>query len=125
MTNSGKSGFTIVEVLVAMMILTIGVLALAGGAISITRNLHRSRTATSSSSLAAAKIDELRSYAKATQPNCTSGLFASSAGAQITGQISLTWVVPASGILRNVQAIATYRLAGGVRADTVTASIAC
>lgn len=121
-----RGGFTLVELLVAIVILTSGILAVAGGSIMTTRNLQRSKVSTLASGLTNAKLDELLSYANATSPACTAGTFASSSSAQVTNQVSLTWNVPASGALRTVRVFASYKLSkGATKVDTLTGRIAC
>ena len=80
-----RGGFTLVELLVAIVILTSGILAVAGGSIVTTRNLQRSKISTLASGLTTAKLDELLSYASATSPACTAGTFASSTSAHRLG----------------------------------------
>jgi prepilin-type N-terminal cleavage/methylation domain-containing protein len=126
MTRPSRSGFTIVELLVAIVILTIGVLAIGSGAMYSTRNLHRSRLATVAATQAQGKMDELLSYAAATATPCTAANFTSSVSPVTTSQVALSWNVPTSGILRTVRVFARYRLAGtGLRTDTLVASVAC
>lgn len=126
MTRRDSRGFTIVELLVAIVILTIGVLAIGSGAMASTRNLHRSRLATVAATQAQGKMDELLSHAAAAVPACTDSDFTSSVTPVTTNQVSLSWSVPATGSLRTVRVFARYRLAGtGLRTDTLVASVAC
>lgn len=127
MTRRDSRGFTIVELLVAIVILTIGVLAIGSGAMASTRNLHRSRLATVAATQAQGKMDELLSYAAATSPPCNSlSGFTSSVSPVTTNQVALSWNVPANGTLRTVRVFARYRLAGtGLRTDTLLATVAC
>lgn len=127
MIRNTTRGFTIVELIVAIVILSVGVLAIGSGAMFSTRNLHRSRLATVAATQAQGKMDELLSYAAATSPPCNvlSG-FASSVSPVTTSQVTLSWNVPTSGALRTVRVFARYRLAGsGLRTDTLVASVAC
>jgi prepilin-type N-terminal cleavage/methylation domain-containing protein len=124
--QSNRRGFTLVELLVAIVILTGGVLAMAGGTMVTTRNLQRSKVGTLASGLANAKLDELLTYASSTSPACTYSKFASSASAVVTNKVSLTWTVPTSGSLRTVRVFANYKLTkGATKIDTLTARVAC
>ena len=110
----------------AIVILTSGILAVAGGSIVTTRNLQRSKISTLASGLTTAKLDELLSYASATSPACTAGTFASSTSAQVTNRVSVTWNVPATGSLRTVRVYASYALSkGATKVDTLTGRVAC
>jgi prepilin-type N-terminal cleavage/methylation domain-containing protein len=126
MRHRSTRGFTIVELLVAIVILTIGVLAIGSGAMYSTRNLHRSRLATVAATQAAGKMDELLAHAAATVPACGDPDFASSTAPVTVSQVTLSWSVPVNGVLRTVRVFARYRMAGtGLRTDTLVASIAC
>ena len=57
---SGKRGFTVVEVVIAMMILTIAVLALASSAGLTARMMTRGHNAEMASAFAMRRIDQLR-----------------------------------------------------------------
>jgi prepilin-type N-terminal cleavage/methylation domain-containing protein len=127
MIRTRTSGFTIVELIVAIVILSIGVLALGSGAMMSTRNLHRSRLATLAATQAQGKLDELLSYAASSAVPCANNAtFKSSVTPVTTSQVTLSWNVPATGTLRTVRVFARYRLAGsGLRTDTLVASVAC
>ncbi len=125
-STSDRRGFTLIELLVTIVILTSGILAVAGGSMITTRNLQRSQMSTLGAGLTTAKLDELLTYANATSPACSSGLFASSASAVVTNRVSLTWNVPPSGSLRTIRVFASYKLSKGItRIDTLTGRVAC
>lgn len=126
MTVRSERGFTLVELLVAIVVLATGVLALAGGSLFVTRDLYRSRMATLAGGRAQAKADELLTYAAATSPRCTSANFVSSSTALTSNAIATWWVVPNSGALRTVRVMTGYRLAAGhIKVDTLMAQVAC
>lgn len=126
MTRHSRGGFTIIEMLIAITILAVGVLAVASSAIFTTRNLHRSRLATVASVQATSKLDELIGYASVTSPPCTSTRFASSTTPVTVAGVTLTWTVPGTGPLRTIRVFAQYRVsAAAARVDTITARIAC
>jgi type IV pilus assembly protein PilV len=86
-----RAGFTIVEVIVAILILTIGVLALAATAAVVTKQMARGNRQTVASTIAQARFDSLTSV------DCTK---LAAAGATNTGtveyrkgQVSETWAV--------------------------------
>lgn len=120
------SGFTIVELLVALTVLGVGLLALAAGMGSVTTTLHGSRISTEAVQLATRRMDRLRAAARSTPAPCTASTFTSSAAAITNAGVTTTWVVPATGTLRRVLVIASYRLGRGrVRVDTLATTISC
>jgi type II secretory pathway pseudopilin PulG len=88
---------TIVETLVAIVILAIGLLMLAGGSLVVTRNLTSSRLDMVANARAEAQLDELRAIAASTVPRCTSVDFATSAAPLTAGAITWSWRVEAAG----------------------------
>lgn len=121
-----ERGFSLVEVLVALVILAAGVLALAGGSMVVTRDLVRSRQTTRASAALVAKLDALRALAAATVPACQAPGFASSSTAETDEGVTLTWTVPASGTARTVGVVARYTVAAGrIRSDTLYGVIPC
>jgi len=124
--NSKRSGFTLVELLVAVVVLGVGLLALAAGTGSITRTLHGSRIATQAAQQATQRMDLLRAASKSTTTPCTSVSFTSSAAPVTSQYITLTWVVPANGSLRRVLVIASYPLGRNkTRVDTLATNMSC
>ena len=119
MSASSERGMTVVEILVAIVILAIGLLVLAGGSVVVTRNLTRGRLA---------KLDELRAIGASTVPNCGSVNFASSVSAQTFGKITLSWTItPTTGAEREVRVRTQYLLPSGrgLKIDTLKAEIGC
>ena len=57
----GRSGFTIIEIMVAMLVLTVGLLALAGSAALVTRMVTQGHLDTEASTVAAQRFEILRS----------------------------------------------------------------
>jgi len=78
-----KRGFTIIEVLVAVLVLTVGVLALVGTAGLVTRMVAQGHIDTEASALAAQRFEILRSQ------RCT----AMTSGTATDGPYTLTWRV--------------------------------
>ncbi len=126
MTQSER-GLTVVEILVALVILGIGLLVLAGGSVVVTRDLTRSGLATVSNARAQAKLDELMAVAASTSPRCGSANFVSSVSATTINKITLSWnITPVAGAQRTISVYTSYRLPGNrSHADTLTALIGC
>jgi prepilin-type N-terminal cleavage/methylation domain-containing protein len=124
MSVRNQRGFTLVEVLLAVVLLGIGVMALVGSSAMVTRMIGKGSQYTFVSQRASARFERLRQIAASTSPPCTSGAFASG---NVTGAngISESWVVQASGTERLVTVYLTYGTVKGTRADTVSATILC
>lgn len=125
--KASEQGLTIVEILVAVVILATGLLMLAGGSMVVTRDLTRSGLETVATARAAAKLDELRTLAASTSPACGSANFTSSTSATTIDKISFTWTItPSFGAQRTVRVITSYALPGNrARTDTLQALIGC
>ena len=123
---SSERGFTLIELMVAIVILSVGLLAMAATTGAITGTLTGSRFATVASQVALRRADMLRAVANSTVPRCTAAAFASSGAAVSTMNVTESWVVPATGSLRVVQVITTYPIGRGkTKTDTLATSIAC
>jgi prepilin-type N-terminal cleavage/methylation domain-containing protein len=125
--SANRSGFTLVEMLVAVTILGTGILALAAGSGGVTRALHGSRMSTVAAQRANEQMDQLRVRARSTVIPCTHEKFASSEAPLIRQNIALTWTVtPATGKIRTATVTATYKMGpGNVRTETFTSQILC
>lgn len=124
--SSNRSGFTLVEMIIAIVMLGIGLMALAAGSGTVTRTLHGSKIATQASQLAGWRMDQLRAYARATLPPCTHANFIASAAPQVMYHVSQTWSITAVGTLRQVNVISTYQLGGNrTKVDTLSSTINC
>lgn len=124
--SHGTRGFTVVEVMVAIVILTTGIFALAGASAIVTRTIGGAKWQTTASEVARQRLERLRMAANSTPAAlCTSPLFTSSAAAVTTQGIQETWQVPLTGIIRTVRVITSYRSAGRARVDTLSSRISC
>lgn len=121
-----EGGFTLVELMVSVVILSVGVMALAATSGAVTRTLHGSRLATVATQVASRRLETLRAAAEATRPRCTTAAFASSAAVVTTQGVQEQWFVPASGALRVVRVTVNYPVGGGrTRTDTVATNMVC
>jgi len=123
MTRSARSGFTIIEVLIAIIMLTIGVLALASSSGSITRMMHFAQAKTDASALAQSALDSMRYEANRTTPRCTN-LVSGTVGSHkrgFTASVGVTTV----GNLRDIVVIVNYRVGTQAKTDIVSSSLFC
>lgn len=123
MTRNAQ-GFTIVEVLVAVLVLTVGVTSLIGTAGLVTRMVGQGKRTTQAVQRGERRLETLRQTALSTTPQCT----ALAAGTSTSGGITETWTVttPASPPKSRVlKVIVSYPRARGVVVDTLVTSIRC
>jgi prepilin-type N-terminal cleavage/methylation domain-containing protein len=118
------SGLTLVEVLVAIVVLGVGIVALAGGSSLITRMIGRGKVETRAAEIASRRMEALRLSAASTTPRCVARAFASG-GPTIHDGISESWVVPASGKLRHVRVTVSYLTVRGPRSAALETEMEC
>jgi prepilin-type N-terminal cleavage/methylation domain-containing protein len=115
-------GFTIAEVLVAIVILSVGLLAIAGSTGSVMRMLARGRRATNVAVIAANRMDWLRREANKTDPRCTT---LASGTLSRPGNVTERWAVAGTGSSRTVSVVVNYPTSQGMTSDTVRAFLEC
>jgi type II secretion system protein I len=119
-------GFTIIEVLVAIVVLGIGVIALVGTSGLVTRQIGRSRVITIANEVATRRLEQLK---LAAAPNgaaaaCTSAGFAN--GGPVTSRgVTESWTVTNAGTLRTATVTVTYPRTGGIGTVTLQTEIGC
>jgi type II secretory pathway pseudopilin PulG len=120
----GRRGFTIVEALVAVVVLGTGILALAGSAALTSRMIGRGGLSTRVAMAAAGRVDRLRRVAHSTVPACTApewrGDSTSSAGLAESWQI-----LDAGGSARRLRIVLRATHPTGTSTDTVVAGVWC
>jgi Tfp pilus assembly protein PilV len=119
----GRSGFTIVEAVVALAVLSVGILALIGSAALTNRMLANGRHATRAGQVAAARIERLRQIAFSTAPACTGADWGS--GSAVGPGIAETWQIvgPVDGPARRVMVVVRSGRAGS--SDTMVSGMLC
>lgn len=118
-------GFTLVEVLIAVMMLGVGVVAMAGSSAAVTRMISRGQMATRASQVASQRLEALRLLAYSTDPRCTSGQFAGGTATNPIG-VKEKWVIVASGSSRTITDSVTYNTGRGrTHTDALTTVIEC
>jgi type IV pilus modification protein PilV len=124
MTVPNEKGFTIVEVLIAIIMLTIGILALSATSASVTRMMDSGRNRTAAASIAQSVLDSLRVAAFATDPHCT----ALSSGSLTTlpeAGFTASWTVVTAGLAKVITVTVGYRLGPDTKSEIVTSSLYC
>jgi prepilin-type N-terminal cleavage/methylation domain-containing protein len=124
--TSSRGGFTLIETLVALVILAVGLFAMAATSAAVTTTMTGSRFATVATQLMNQRMEALRAASRATAVPCTAPGFASSGAPVVSQAVTLTWQVPANGGVRLVRVIASYPIGRGrTRTDTLSTSIPC
>ena len=117
------AGFTLVEVLVAVVVLGIGVTALVGSSAMVTRMIGRGQMETRAAQLAAKRLETLRRTAYSTSPACTSGALAD--GGPVTSQgVTESWQVDGADPL-TLTVTVSYKTAHGTHSDVLATLIKC
>lgn len=116
-------GFTLIEVLVAIVVLGVGILALAGTSALATRMIGRGKVEAGASVAGSRRLEMLRLAAYGSTPSCTGSQFAS--GDAPGNGLTESWVVPAAGGLRMVRVTLVYRTVSGSRVATLETALEC
>lgn len=117
------AGFSIIEVLVAIVILSVGLLALAQSSGTVSRMIGRGKQDTQAAMAAQTRLEALRVLANTTSPKCTALASGSSTGPAAGS--TTAWTVSGSGNSRTVVVTVTYRIGRGTRSETVQAILGC
>jgi type II secretion system protein I len=120
---SGRRGFTVIEVLVAMMVMTIAVLALASSSGLVAKMMTRGHNAEMAASFAARRLDDLRLSGCASRTNGADTLFRG--GSNWAAVNNWVWT-DATGSTYRVTVTTTYRSTGGAIGTNISeTSILC
>ncbi len=124
MRVSHSRGFTVVEVVIAVIVLTVGILALAGSATLAVRMIGSGEQGTRVGFTAAARIERLRQAAFSTTPPCSAAEWGSdSAG---SNGITEHWnILAGAGAARRAMVVLRSRRPGGTSSDTVLLGVLC
>ena len=121
-----QRGFTLIEVMLSVVLLTVGVMALVGSAAMTGRMIGRGRSSTLLGQKSSSRFDNLRQIAASTSPACGSGNFVG--GDVTTDGIRETWAISTPAGTTNqrlVTLILRYKASGRPKADTVSTLILC
>jgi prepilin-type N-terminal cleavage/methylation domain-containing protein len=108
-------GYTLVEVIIALMVFTTGALALAAGSAVVVREMHASRVRAEAGRLIASRLEIVQS----TCPFARSG-------SETLGPIKSEWtVVPLDSNSVRLAGTVSYVVSRGRRAETYSTIVAC
>jgi prepilin-type N-terminal cleavage/methylation domain-containing protein len=116
-------GFTLIEVMVAIVVLTIGIMALVASSGSVTRMIGRGKVETRAAHAATRRMEILR-LAAGVPPRCTDPGFRSG-GPVISGGMSESWRVLDAGKVRHVRVTVTYLTVRGARSAMLETRLTC
>jgi prepilin-type N-terminal cleavage/methylation domain-containing protein len=120
----GRAGFTVVEVLVAVIVLSVGLLALAGSAALTSRMVGTGRQVTRVGLAAASRVERLRQIAFSTAAPC--GAAAWRSGSAGGNGLSESWnILDGAGPVRRVMIVLRSQRPGGTTSDTVFTAVPC
>jgi prepilin-type N-terminal cleavage/methylation domain-containing protein len=119
-----QAGFSIVEVLVALLVLGIGILGLSGSSAMITRMIGRGKAETHAAVAASRRVEMLRQAAHSSTPRCTAADFASG-GPLIQDGLTESWTITPAGPVRRVRVTVTYLTVQGTRSAVLETAVAC
>jgi prepilin-type N-terminal cleavage/methylation domain-containing protein len=119
-----SSGLTLVEVLVAVVVLGIGILALTGSSAMVTRMIGRGKMETHAALAASRRVELLRLAAASTSPSCLSPDFASGGPVSNEG-LTQSWTVDPAGQIRRVRVTVSYLTVRGRRSAVLETGIQC
>lgn len=124
---SNRQGFTIVEVLVAMVVLSVGVMALVGSSALVTRMIGTGQHSTRAVQVAEQRLERLRQRARSTPVPCANlanGITTATTDG-MNESYSVTADVAGAIPVRTLTSSVTYRVPRGWRTLTLTTIISC
>jgi prepilin-type N-terminal cleavage/methylation domain-containing protein len=115
---SKRAGFTLVEVMVAALVLTAGMLAMAGASAGMSRMLTRGSLTTTAIGYARGRSEQLRSV------GCDS---MADGSAMPSPSYTLAWKIATveTAETKQIELVASYPIPGGTRADTLVSLVSC
>jgi prepilin-type N-terminal cleavage/methylation domain-containing protein len=112
----GSEGFTLVELLVALMVFVVGVLAVTGSSTVVMSMVGGSHRRTIAAAVAESRFERLRSTSCATHTN----------GTTTTRGVRETWTIVPGAFTNDVTVLVTYASSGGrVSTQTYQSFIPC
>ncbi len=127
MPRLGSRGFTVIEVLVAVLVLGIGITALVGSSALVTRQIGRGRILTIATEVGNQRLEILRLLARPYNgaAACARTGFASSTAPDTLRHVIESWTVSGSGNSRTLAVTITYPRRGGTSTFTLTSMVGC
>lgn len=122
--RANRYGLTVAETLVAVVVLTVGVLALVGSSAQVSRMIGRGRHATLAAMVVAGRIERLRQIARSTSPACGSAEWRSDSA--VHAGVTESWhILDPAGVVRRIQVVLRRRAPTQLATDTVVTAFLC
>jgi len=119
-----RSGFTVAEVIVAVAVLSVGLLALAGSTALTSRMVGWGQRDTRVGQAAAARVERLRQVAFSTVPPCSAPEWRSDSA--VGSGLSESWeILDDPGPVGRVRIVLRSRRPGSTSSDTVLTAVLC
>jgi prepilin-type N-terminal cleavage/methylation domain-containing protein len=122
--TASTRGFTLAEVLVAVMILSVGLLAIAASSGSVYRMLGHGKLSTEVAHIASSRLELLRREANRTTPRCTSAGMVGGVDTVEPGVVA-SWTITSLGQSRTVHIVVTTPAGHGPAGDTIVTVLDC
>lgn len=113
-TDANRAGFTVVEQLVALLVLGVGLLVLAQGVVGLQRNARRATTRLNTTAAASSAVDRLSVM------SC-----ASASGTDTVGRVRVSWTSDGASPTATITARAQADVAGRQINDSLTSARDC
>lgn len=115
MGRSRKAGYTLVEIIVALLVFTTGALGLAAGSAIVARELGTNRVRAEAARMAASRLEVVHSTCRIAQ-----------SGSETRGSIVSEWTVsPLDSTRVRLTGTVSYVTARGSRTEPYTAIVGC
>jgi Tfp pilus assembly protein PilV len=119
-----RAAFTVVEAVIALVVLSVGILALVGSAALTSRMIGWGRQSTRAGQVAAGRIERLRQVAFSTVPACTAAEWRSDSA--VGPGVTESWqILDPAGPARRVRIILRTRRTTASSTDTVVTGVLC
>jgi prepilin-type N-terminal cleavage/methylation domain-containing protein len=120
--STDEGGFTLAEVMIALVILSVGLLAIAASSGSVYRMLGHGKLSTEVAHIASSRMEQLRRQANNTTPRCSS--LSNGIDTAFTNVVE-QWTVTGTGLSRDVIVVITTPAGHGPANDTLFAILDC
>lgn len=119
-----RRGVGLAEVVVALVLLTVGVLALVGSSARMARMIGRGRHATVAAMAAAGRIEWLRHLAASSAPPCGAPQWRNDSAVR-PGLTERWQILDAGGFSRRLLVVVRHRTVAGTSTDTFATALLC